>query len=739
MAMEAVKKLQAHLIRSGFRSDPIAMSDVLCSYADSPSNLHKAIVVFNQIKRPTMFNWNWMIHCFSQRSDRTNEAICMYSRMRCRGVVVNLFVFKACARIPDIRRGQKIHVHSLKLGFHSYLFVSNALISMYAREMFDVMLNRDLVSFNSLICGHSQSNRFREVLSLFKAMQGEKVKTDAVTMLKVVFASSQLGYQNLIDSTVKYIEENVKVDVYLGNTLLDLYGRRECLEFARKVFDMQSSVRDRPSRSSHFTYGPTPIPQCILSSNRPSQTHLQLSQLDEQHLLTLLLKHTITRRQLIQIHSLLITTGLYQYGVHSTWMIIWNTLLRKYSLGILPEEALKLYKQLQDTPPSLPVSTDSFTYSFLLKACANLDQPIKGVQIHAHIIKVGFEFHVYVQTALVNMYSVCGCLSDATQVFNEMPERNSVTWNAMITGLTKWGEVDLARSLFDEMPNRTVISWTGMIDGYTRSKHPKEALALFRQMMVSDGIKPTEITILAILPAISYHGALDICQSIHTYGEKNGFNASDIRITNSLIDTYAKCGCIESAVRVFEDISSKRRNLVSWTSIISGLAMHGMAKEAVEQFDKLAKACLNPNRVTFLSVLNACSHGGLVEEGLRFFSKMVNVYQIIPDIKHYGCLIDMLGRAGRLAEAEKMVLEMPRETVNVVVWRTLLGACSFHGNVEMGERVMRKILETERRYSGDYVLLSNIFSGVGRFGDAERVRKLMDERNVFKVPGLSLI
>lgn len=162
--------------------------------------------------------------------------------------------------------------------------------------------------------------------------------------------------------------------------------------------------------------------------------------------------------------------------------------------------------------------------------------------------------------------------------------------------------------------------------------------------------------------------------------------------------------------------------------------MHGMGKQAVDSFKSMEDKCLKPNRVTFLSILSACSHGGLVEEGLEFFRKMVNECLVEPDVKHYGCLIDMLGRAGRLEEAEKMALQISSEITNAVIWRTLLGACSFDGNVEMGERVMRKILEMERRYGGDYVLLSNLFAGFGRFADAE-----MDERNATKVPGLSLV
>ncbi|WCJ43674.1 Pentatricopeptide repeat (PPR) superfamily protein [Euphorbia peplus] len=337
------------------------------------------------------------------------------------------------------------------------------------------------------------------------------------------------------------------------------------------------------------------------------------------------------------------------------------------------------------------------------------------------------------------MYSSFGVLGDAFLLFDEMPDRNSVSWNVMITGLVKWGELEFARSLFDEMPDKTVVSWTGIIDGYVRKKKFSEGLCLFRRMVSFEGISPTEITILSILPAIYNMGELRDCQLIHGYVEKRGFNASDIRIANSILDTYAKCGCIVSASRFFEEICVDRKNLVSWTSFISGFAMHGMGKEAVEVFERMEKAGLKPNRVTLLSVLNACSHGGLVEEGLKFFEKMVNEYGISPDIKHYGCLVDMLGRTGRLEEAEKLALGVPAEIVNVVIWRTLLGACSFHGNIEMGERVTRKIMEMERGYGGDYVLMHNLFVGVGRFKDAERLRRLMEERNAFKVPGHSSV
>ncbi|KAL8201408.1 hypothetical protein R6Q57_012747 [Mikania cordata] len=453
-------------------------------------------------------------------------------------------------------------------------------------------------------------------------------------------------------------------------------------------------------------------------------------------LASLLRKHHSNRRSIQQIHAHLVTTATIIPTPPPT--TLWVTVLRHYSLGNSPEEAILLYKHhLHHTKL---FHADSFTYAFLIKSCANSQQPITGSQIHSVVFKTGFESHVYVQTALVNMYVVCGCLQECRKVFDEMPERNLVTWNVLVTGLAKQGEVILARSFFDVMPVKNVVSWSGMIDGYTRANQPQEAISLFRHMVrLTCNNKPTEITVLAVYPAVWKLRSLELCQSIHAYGEKSGFYTIDIRVTNALIDVYSRCGSVHSALRVFGFIASDRRNLVSWTSVISVFAMHGMAKEAVDSFKRMEQVGLRPNKVTFLSILSACSHGGLVEEGLVFLKKMVNESCIVPDIKHYGCLIDMLARAGRLEEAEKMALEVPKDMANDVIWRTLLGACSYYNNVEMGKRITSRVFEMERRYSGDYVLLSNIFSSVGDYVDSENVRRKMDQMDVSKLPGCSSI
>ncbi|XP_020596825.1 pentatricopeptide repeat-containing protein At1g09220, mitochondrial-like, partial [Phalaenopsis equestris] len=455
----------------------------------------------------------------------------------------------------------------------------------------------------------------------------------------------------------------------------------------------------------------------------------------EHHLLSLLHRYPHLRHSL-QLHSHLVTSGIHRHRISRSGILLWNTLIHRYSFGSSPLKALKIFQHmLAFCADDLP--TDSFTFSFLIKACAaaSLVSP-SGFQLHSLVAKNGFTFHVYVHTALLNMYSCWGLTVNAQKVFDEMPEKNLVSWNAMITGLSKWGKMEMAKALFEQMPDRNVISWTGLIDGYTRVKKPEEAVSFFR-VMGAQGISPSEITVLAIIPAIANLGALDIGKTLHGYCVKVGIDLLDIRVQNSLIDMYAKCGSIENSVQVFEEMG-ERSNLVSWTSIISGFAMHGMAEKAVRFFEKMVREKIRPNRVTFLSLLNACSHGGLIEEGVRLFTLMVNEHGVEPELKHYSCLIDMLGRSGKVQEAEEIIAGLQVE-VNSIVWRTLLGCCSKHGEVEMAERVVRRIMALEIGCGGDYVVFSNMLTEAGRFMDAETIRRLLDDRNAVKIPGYSLI
>ncbi|KAH9679865.1 NAC domain-containing protein [Citrus sinensis] len=461
-----------------------------------------------------------MIQGLSQ-SDQPNEAIDMYNNMYHQGFTGDnltfIFVFKACARVKDVFHGQKVHAHILKLGFGSYLFVSNALIHLYAscgrlglaRKLFDIMTNRDLVSWNSLNCGYSQCKRFEEVLALFNSMQEVNVKADAVTMVKVILACSNLGRWDIADSMVKYIEENnIEFDVYLGNTLIDVYGRRGLVDLAQEAF-------------------------------------------------------------------------------------------------------------------------------------------------------------------------------------NQMLDKNIVSWNALIIGYAKVGRLIEAQKLFDEMPRRDVISWTSLITGYSRGNQFVEAVKLFREMMLAK-VKPDEITLATVLSACAHIGSLDMGEAIHDYIKRHG------------------------------------------------LAVNGFADYALELFMQMLREGVRPTHGSFVGILLACTHAGLIDEGLQYFESMEKVYGLTPEMKHYGCVVDLLSRSGNVEKAYEFMKAMPIAP-DVVVWRILLSACKLHGNLVLAEIATGKLLELDPSNSGNYILLSNTYACSDKWDDANRVRELMVESDVYKPSGWSSI
>ncbi|KAH6772598.1 hypothetical protein C2S52_004595 [Perilla frutescens var. hirtella] len=408
----------------------------------------------------------------------------------------------------------------------------------------------------------------------------------------------------------------------------------------------------------------------------------------------------------------------------------WNCCLRDFAGSDTPFDAILLFYQLRRHN----VWPDSFTFSFVLKACVQLMDISHGRVIHALVVKLGLLSNLVLQNVILHLYASCGEMSDAILLFDKMSQRDVVTWNTVITQLMKRGDIDLAQKMFSEMPDRNLRSWTAMIAGFVRCGKPKKAIDLFTEMEEL-GLKPNEATVVAVLAACADLGALDLGRRIHDHSDKSGFKAN-ILISNTLIDMYIKCGCLEAARGVFEGI--KERTIVSWSTMIQGLALHGNGDEALELFFKMIQAGLNPNSVTFIGLLNACSHMGLINEGRAFFASMTRDYAIIPSIEHYGCMVDLLSRAGLLQEAYDFIKRMPIKP-NAAIWGALLGGCKVHKNIEMAEVAMRHLHELDPHNDGYYVVLANIYSEAKRWDDAARVRKLMRERGLRKTLGCSSI
>lgn len=356
-----------------------------------------------------------------------------------------------------------------------------------------------------------------------------------------------------------------------------------------------------------------------------------------------------------------------------------------------------------------PCKPDALTCSFFLKACARALARIESLQIHARVLKCGFDADILLQTTLLDAYAKCGDLDNACKLFDEMSKRDIACWNALISGLAQGNRPYEALKLFDRMSE-------GSYGG--------------RGVMM-----PNEITVLGALSACSQLGAIREGDKVYDYVRKNNLDENVI-VCNAVIDMYAKCGMVEKAHSVFEGMRCSR-SVITWNTMIMGFAMDGNGMKAMELFSRMTGGRLGPkaDEVTFLAALCACNHAGMVDEGVQLF-ELMEKHGVSKNMKHYGSVVDLLGRAGRLDEAYKIAesMHMPPDAV---LWQTLLGASKTYGNVEMAEKASRKLVEMGSSACGDFVLLSNVYAAHERWNDVGRVRDAMKNREVKKVPGIS--
>lgn len=385
---------------------------------------------------------------------------------------------------------------------------------------------------------------------------------------------------------------------------------------------------------------------------------------------------------------------------------MWNILIRACAHSSdRKKQAILTYHDMLSSGAS--VGPDKHTFPFVLKACAYLFCLSEGKQAHAQILKLGLGSDVYVNNSLIHFYASCGCLDYARDVFEKMPERSVVTWNVMIDALEQVGEFESVLKLFDEMQS------------------------LF---------EPDRYTLQSIVNTCAGLGALSLGMWVHAYVLKicDSDVANGVLLNSSFVEMYCKCGSLEIAEQVFERMH--KRNETSWNSMIRGFAMHGQAEAALDCFARMVNEGFMPNSVTFVGVLSACNHRGMVSEGRKYFDTMIRDYKIEPVLEHYGCLVDLLARAGFIDEALDLVSNMAVKP-DVVIWRSLLDACcKKNAGVELSEEVFKKIIESEGGdCSGVYVLLSRVYGSAKRWNDVGLLRKLMSDKHVIKEPGCSSI
>ncbi|TKW27056.1 hypothetical protein SEVIR_3G232200v4 [Setaria viridis] len=416
-----------------------------------------------------------------------------------------------------------------------------------------------------------------------------------------------------------------------------------------------------------------------------------------------------------------------------------NAMIKAYAQNHLHRDAVEVYVRMLRCLP-LPSSGgfsggDRFTYPFLLKACGGLAAVELGRQVHAHVVRSGCEAHDIVRNSMIEMYTRCGDLSLARKVFDEMRNKDAVSWNTLISAHARLGQMRRARALFDSMPDKTVVSWTALVSGYTAVGDFAGAVEVFRLMQM-EGFEPDDVSIVAVLPACAQLGALELGRWIYAYCNKHDMLRKTY-ICNALMEMYAKCGCIDQALQLFDGMPEK--DVISWSTAIGGLAAHGRAREAVWLFEAMDREeRVRPNGVTFVGLLSACSHAGLLDEGLRYFDRMKEAYGVEPGVEHYGCLVDLLGRSGRIQRALETVRGMP-VPADAKIWGSLLSACRSHGDVDTAVVAAERLVELESGDVGNLVMLANVYASAGRWDDVASTRKEIRSRSTRKTPGCSMI
>ncbi|TVU20768.1 hypothetical protein EJB05_30364, partial [Eragrostis curvula] len=412
-------------------------------------------------------------------------------------------------------------------------------------------------------------------------------------------------------------------------------------------------------------------------------------------------------------------------------MVSWSTIIDGYVSADLIWNALKAYTHMIG---EVGTNGNEARLVDLLKACSRHHALTEGQQLHTVIQKNGFDAHAFVQATLIHFYGFCGLMDHAKMQFRLSDKSHIASWNALLAGLLRKERMHEARQLFDDMPERDIVSWSTLISGYVQTGRPDMALQLFFSML-STNAEPNEITLASALSAVADSGTLDQGRWIHDYIISRSIPLTD-NLGAGLIDMYAKRGSITDAVHFFNYANDRFSSVSPWNAMICSLAIHGYAHMSLDLFSQLQRTNIKPNSITFIGVLNACCHAGMVAEGKHHFESMKREYGIQPTIKHYGCMVDLLGRAGYLEEAEQLIAMMPMKP-DVVIWGSVLAAARAQGNVLLGEKAAVELAKLDPNHGAVKVALSNLYAEAGRWTNVSVVRKELQDESFERLTGNS--
>ncbi|RAL54552.1 hypothetical protein DM860_001680 [Cuscuta australis] len=537
-------------------------------------------------------------------------------------------------------------------------------------------------AWKSIVKCYASNGFFFESLRSFVQMLASGKCPDRNVFPSVLKSCTGLRDLRLGESVHGYVvRRGLECDLFTANALMNMYAKLQCLDDLN-LFD-EIPQRKKIDAPENVFRGTFELARDSKSIDR--EPRLDLTNRDGERRVGKCLKVDSVRK-------------LFEMMPNRD-MVTWNTVIGGNVQGGMHDEALEMVREMGNSN----LKPNSFTLSSILPIFAEHVDILKGKEIHGYAIRHGFDKDVFIGSSLIDMYANCTLVEDSYQVFCSLDEKDDVSWNSIISGFVQNGRFD-------------------------------EGLKLFREMLAANQ-RPLPVSFSSIMPACAHLTTLHLGKQLHGHITRTGF-VDNMYVSSSLVDMYAKCGKIETARSVFDDMVA--RDSVSWTSMIMGYALQGHAHDAILLFEKMQMEGVKPNSVAYVAVLTACSHAGLIDEGWKHFTTMSQKYGISPGLEHYAAVADLFGRAGRLMEAYEFISNMPIKPTGSV-WSTLLSACRVHKNVDLAEKVAIEMTKVDPENMGPYVLLSNMYSVAGRWKDASKLRIRMKKKGMRKTPACSWV
>ncbi|CAN6456660.1 unnamed protein product [Victoria cruziana] len=734
-ALQEGRLIHSCLMRSAMNLDLFLRNTIISMY-NKCGGLEDVLNMFGRMPERSVVSWTAMISALAG-DGQEDVSLRYFGLMRKEGVEPNANTYATvvtiCSGLSKGSLGRGLQGLVLKHGFYSDVFVLSSLIGMYgslgcidsAMEVFTEMPVRDVVAWNSMIGAYVHCGFSREAIELFLLMLAGDVLPNSYSLATVQKACAGLVCVRVGSSVhTCIVKMGFDMDVFVMGCVVDMYSKCGNLLEARQAFDnivnrdivawntmisgyVQNGVSEEAidiyCQMPHEGFRPNKITYTsILKAAAMLEDGVLCKYLHALVIKSGFLSDVYVGTALLDAYakSLLVKDAEKVYaGMKYRNLVSWNALITGHSLAGKYKDSINLYREMQ----KLPMKPDPYTFTGLLSSCSMAKALTEGSQLHTHSIKIGLDSNVSVGNSLLDLYSKCGSVDSASKAFHCIGVPNSISWAAIISAFVYNGEEESAVLYFREMHR------------------------MFKNF--------DEFSFSSVLKASASCAVLEQGKQIHVHVVKSGFESS-VYVGSALVDMYSKCGRLQDAYSVFKVMPEK--NVVSWNSMIMCFAQHGFSKHALHLFEEMEKVGIVPTSITFIGVLFACGHAGLVEKGRQYFELMVSKHRISPTVEHYTCMVDLLGRAGLLNEAEIFLKNSPF-IFEALIWRSLLSACRIHKDTDVGCRAADQCLLLDPCEPSTYVLLSNLYATKDQWDDVTRIRASMKEMGIEKEPGCSWI